>query len=48
MSVNVVDAEDDDIEGLVVSVSVSTPTLRFESEDFDAIVASDYGGVGGS
>ena len=48
MSVNVVDVEDGDIEGLVVSVSVSTPTLRFESADFDAVVANDYDGVGGS
>ena len=48
MSVNVVDVEDGDIEGLVVFVSVSTPMLRFESEDFDAVVTNDHGGVGGS
>ena len=48
MSVNVVDVEESDIEGLVVVVAVAiTATFGLEDVDLDIVVANDYGGEGG-
>ena len=44
VSVNVVDVEEGDIEGLVITV---TAPLGLESVKLDAVVSSDHGGVGG-
>ena len=47
MSVNIVDVEESNIKGLVVSASIPTATFRFKSVDLDTVVANDHGGIGG-
>ena len=46
MSVNVIDVEESDIEGLVASV-VIIATLGLETVYFCAVFTNDYSGVGG-
>ena len=52
MSVNVIDVEESDVEGFfaptsAIIVVAVTASLGLESVDLGAVVADDYGGVGG-